>query len=577
MILVRHGGDLRGRRAPLYAGLAVALGLGLAAASGHGVAWADSDGAGARGGPVSHSDPGTDTGGSAGPRSPARSAPSDPAKPNSAAGSARNHWGGHRSSTHGSQTAKATTHPETPEDTSGPGSDGASAKPSLAETASTAPPVSTAAVHEPVVIDTPGRGTRRAATASSGHAASPPAALHTSEPVSPAAKTAAVTTTPRTPTPLSPIARLLAVPAHIVNQVLELVGVTTAAGTPASPVMPGPVVDLVYAAFRRLENIAGLDSPTAAQPVPIGQPFTGSLTTPTPTVAQFQNASTAEYVLGGVPGGLTPFTTADGRQMTSTSILTVEAAEVWVTPQKQIIIAYQGTTGGTNLLFNPLIVVSQFFTDLQGIFTKTTPAAFHDSLRFARQVQAEAAQQGYEPDSIFVTGHSLGGWEAEYVAQHTGMGGIGFESLGLSSTVPGNGADSLFVNTSTYGDPAGYASTDLPGLQPFTSYVAGGGSKPHYGSIVLLGDPSAQTPLTNAAALWGPNIIGDLIYGAIVVADVTFYHLPGVQAHSLDVNPDPGVVPWLDVDSGPIHTGYGELTIPEFLQATSAAGILVKP
>jgi hypothetical protein len=50
-----------------------------------------------------------------------------------------------------------------------------------------------------------------------------------------------------------------------------------------------------------------------------------------------------------------------------------------------------------------------------------------------------------------------------------------------------------------------------------------------------------------------------------------------VQAHSLGVNPDPGVVPWLDVDGGPIHTGYGELTIPEFLQATSAAGILVKP
>ena len=299
-------------------------------------------------------------------------------------------------------------------------------------------------------------------------------------------------------------------PAHIVNQLLELVGVTTAAGTPASPINPGPVVDLVYAAFRRLENIAGLDSPPAAQPVPIGQMFTGSLTTPTPTVAQFQNASTAEYVLGGVPGGLTPFTTADGRQMTSTNILTGEAAKVWVTPQKQIIIAYQGTTGGTNLLFNPLIVVSQFLTDLEGIFTNTTPAAFHDSLRFARQVQAEAARQGYEPDSIFVTGHSLGGWEAEYVAQHTGMGGIGFESLGLSSTVPGNGADSLFVNTSTYGDPAGYASTDLPGLQPFTSYVAGGGSKPHYGPIVLLGDPSAQTPLTNAAALWGPNIIGDL-------------------------------------------------------------------
>jgi hypothetical protein len=37
----------------------------------------------------------------------------------------------------------------------------------------------------------------------------------------------------------------------------------------------------------------------------------------------------------------------------------------------------------------------------------------------------------------FVTGHSLGGWEAEYVAQNTGLAGIGFESLGLSSRAPG--------------------------------------------------------------------------------------------------------------------------------------------
>ena len=426
-IYVRPGGDGSRRRAPLYAGLGLALGLGFAAASGHGVAWADSDGAGARGGSVSHSDPGTDTGDPAGHGwAPARSAPSDPAKPNSAAGSARTHWGG-RSSTDGSQKAKATTTvPETPEDTSGQGTDSesseAAAKPSLAATPSTAPLMSTAAAHKPVVVEAPGRGAHRAAAASSGHAASPPASLHTSEPalpvrsmrghtppsespiathtaaaaaiatpaadtlVSPAAKTAAVTTTPRTPTPLSPIARLLAVPAHIVNQRLGLIGVTTAAGTPASPVMPDPVVDLVYAAFRRLENIAGLDSPPAAQPVPIGQTFTGSPTTHSDGGAVPERIHRG-YVLGGVPGGLTPFTTADGLQMTSTNILTGEAAKVWVTPQKQIIIAYQGTTGGTNLLFNPLIVVSQFFTDLQGIFTNTTPAAFHDSLRFAGQVQ----------------------------------------------------------------------------------------------------------------------------------------------------------------------------------------------
>src|SRR6185312_9874741 len=100
--------------------------------------------------------------------------------------------------------------------------------------------------------------------------------------------------------------------------------------------------------------------------------------------------------------------------------------------------AYQGTTGGTNLLFHPLIALSQIFTDMQVIFTHTTPQAFWDSLAFERKVQAAAIEQGYTTDDIFVTGHSLGGWEAQFVAQKTGLGGIGFEGPGLNTSVPGN-------------------------------------------------------------------------------------------------------------------------------------------
>ena len=389
--------------------------------------------------------------------------------------------------------------------------------------------------------------------------------------------TAAVSTAASTPARVSPIATILALPARIVDELLGLVGITTAAGTTPTPISPAPLVQLLFAAFRRLENIAGLDSPSAVEPVTISQTFTGSLTTATPTVAQFLDAATAEYVLGGVPGGLTPFT-VNGWPLTSTNELTGESAQVWVTPQKQVIIAYQGTTGGTNLLFNPLIAVSQIITDTLGMLTDTTPPAFSDALHFAQQVQAEAAQQGYAPSSIFVTGHSLGGWEAEYVAQKTGLGGIGFESLGLSSTIPGNGADSLFVNTVTYGDPAGYLATDLPGLQPFEApYVAGGGAKPHYGPIVLLGDPSAQTPLTNAAALWGTSIVGDVTFLAVSLGQLFEYHLPGEQAYNLDVNPEPDLLPGTGADSGPIETGFDNLTIPEFLQAASAAGILIEP
>ncbi|WP_443678025.1 hypothetical protein [Mycolicibacterium xanthum] len=385
------------------------------------------------------------------------------------------------------------------------------------------------------------------------------------------------TTAPNPPEPLSPLAKLLQLPGHLVNAVLQIFDITTSANGPQSPISLAPINDLLFAAFREFERLLGLDRTVTAPPVVPTLTYTGDTTAPTPTVAQFLNASTAAYGLGTTPGGLVPFTD-NGFQMSSVNIFTGEVAKAWVTPERQIIIAYQGTTGGTHLLFNPLIAITQLLTDLQIVFTTTTPWAFHDALRFAQRVQAEAAEQGYGSDDIFVTGHSLGGWEAQYVAQQTGLGGIGFESPGMNTVVPGNGADSMFVNIATYGDAAAYLSTDLPGLQPFMSpYVPGGGSKPHYGAIVMIGDPAAMTPLRNASALWGKGLIGSVLFLVDVLGNFLQYHLPGVQAHHLDVIPDPGVVPWLGRPSGPVNTGYGVLTIPQLLKAASDAGSLYQP
>ncbi len=391
----------------------------------------------------------------------------------------------------------------------------------------------------------------------------------------PTVKSAAVSAAVSTPAPVSPIVTLFSLPAHIADAVLGLLGITPATATTPTPISPAPIVQLIFAAFREFENAAGLDSPPAVQPTNT-ETFTGSVTTPTPTVAQLLDAATAEYVLGGTPAGLTPFT-VNGFPVSSTDELTGETAQVWVTPQKQIIIAYSGTTGGTNLLFNPLIGVTQVLVDAVAVLTRTNPAGSADALQFAQQVETEAAAQGYTPNDIFVTGHSLGAWEAEYVAQNTGLGGIGFESLGLATTVPGNGADSLFVNTATYGDPASFSS-DLPGLQPFAPpYVPGGGLYPHYGSIVLLGAPSSETPLANAAQLWGTGIIGDLVFLVVGLGQLFEYHLPSDQAYNLDVDLQPGLLPGSGVYSGPVETGFGDLTIPEFLQAASNDGILINP
>ncbi|QHP89494.1 hypothetical protein EWR22_28685 [Mycolicibacterium monacense DSM 44395] len=385
------------------------------------------------------------------------------------------------------------------------------------------------------------------------------------------------TPAPAPPQPLSPIAELLEVPGRVVNAVLQVFGFTTSANVPVSPITFAPINDAIFGAFRELERHLGLWQTPAPQPVVPTMTYTGDTTRPTPTVAQFLNASAAGYVLGSTPGGLVPLT-VDGFQMSSTNVFSGMVGKAWVTPEGQVIIAYQGTTGGSHLLFNPLITIAQVLADLQVVFTGTTPLAFHDALDFAEQVRAEAALQGYSDEDIFVTGHSLGGWEAQYVAQQTGLAGVGFEAPGINTVVPGNGADSMFVNIGTYGSSAPYMSTDLPGLQPFMPpYVPGGGAKPHYGPIIMIGDPTAMTPLYNASQLWGTSPIGSAVFLVDYLMNFFQYHLPGVQAYHLDVTPDPGIVLWLGTARGPVHTGYGDLTIPQLMKAASDDGILFRP
>lgn len=392
-----------------------------------------------------------------------------------------------------------------------------------------------------------------------------------------AVESGTVDTTPSPPQPLSPIAQLLEIPGRAVNDVLQVLDLTASSSGPQSVISLRPLNDVAFGTLRGLERQIGLWDTPPEQPAVPTLVYTGPTTGLTPTVAQFLDASSAAYVLGSTPGGMKPFT-ANGFQMSATNIFTGMAADAWVTPQSQIIIAYEGTTGGTNLLFNPWIAISQIIVDLQVILTSTTPRGFYDAVDFAEEVRAQAALQGYDSDDIFVTGHSLGGWQAQFVAQQIGLAGIGFEAPGMNTTVPGNGADSMFVNIATYGDTAPFMSTDLPGVQPLSAgYVPGGGNKPHYGPIVLIGDPAAMTPIYNGSELWGRSLIGSLIYFVTFFGNFFQYHLPAVQAYYLDVAVDPVVMPWLGSRRGPVLYGYGDLTIPELLKEASDDGILFQP
>ena len=110
----------------------------------------------------------------------------------------------------------------------------------------------------------------------------------------------------------------------------------------------------------------------------------------------------------------------------------------------------------------------------------------------------------------------------------------------------------------------------------FQSIVPDGGSKPHYGSIVMIGDPTAVNPLYNSSPLWGKGLLGCLVFMIDFLGNFLEHHLPGMQAYNLDVTPDPGVVTWLGVPTGPVNDGWGEFTIAELLAAASDAKVLVR-
>jgi len=300
-------------------------------------------------------------------------------------------------------------------------------------------------------------------------------------------------------------------------------------------------------------------------------------TAATPTVSEFLNASNAEYVISNTaPVGMKPFKVL-GIPITYTNVLDGVSAKVWVTAENQVVIAYQGTAGGDNILVDPAILIPQLLDDLAAA-TLNNPPAYGDALGFAKVVVGLANAEGYATANVFVTGHSLGGIEAEYVASQTGLGGIGFESTGIPAKDITSQATN-FVNTAEFGDPVANFTSDISGEQPFCpAYVPQGGTDPHYGLIIQFGAPADQTTLTQAMSLWGVSGNDDLTTLANWAGLFLAHHFPGVQAHDLGVTLSPYSIL---ADGGGTMTApvwnVASLTIPQFVAAASANGLLVNP
>ena len=164
----------------------------------------------------------------------------------------------------------------------------------------------------------------------------------------------------------------------------------------------------------------------------------------TPTVQEFDSASKAPY---GFPSqsDLKPLE-VNGRpveEKTQSGMV----AEAFVTPHNQVILSFGGTGsgGGSGL-------AGQIQSDIVG-GAGGVSGAQKDAADFTKQVQGIADKQGIGSQNVFVTGHSLGGMEAQYASAQTGAGGMSFEAPGSTagSNPVGNGSN--FVNVRDQSDP----------------------------------------------------------------------------------------------------------------------------
>lgn len=135
------------------------------------------------------------------------------------------------------------------------------------------------------------------------------------------------------------------------------------------------------------------------------------------------------------------------------------------------------------------------------ILRGTTPRALSDAVTFVSKVQQDIQQNSDVNGKIYVTGHDLGGVEAEAQMQAfpSLAGGVTFGASGLPGN-DANGPDTL-VNYVDYGDTVGYWDSD--GAGPLKSLVPA--HMYHYGRVREVGNL-----YSSALVLFGSNINKEL-------------------------------------------------------------------
>ena len=228
-----------------------------------------------------------------------------------------------------------------------------------------------------------------------------------------------------------------------------------------------------------------------------------------PTLQVFESAAQAAYdPTQAAALGLKPFLDAQGHAMTET-LSSGMSASAFLDARGNVVIAYQGTTTNAQYQLDVSLLSGTDGSKLQG---------FSDALSFASQVENAAKSKGINQTQVYVTGHSLGGTLAAYVASQTGLGGAAFASSG----VPGYQAPTVpaanFVSYVEKGDPFANYATDTAER---ASAIVANPHMDHYGTVVELGTQADAAQLSGFASAISGYSLGKLEAGQVPVSAQT--------------------------------------------------------